>query len=181
MPEPLVKFLTYVFLALLYLFFLRVLRAVWIELREPRATAPVPEPAGAGPASPPPDPVPPASPPPHPAPPHPPPPRKARRRNRKDRAERLRIVEPATRKGQGFTLGEELTVGRAPTCGVSLPDDTFISQLHARLFRRDQELWIEDLGSTNGTYLNDHRVSGPALIHEGDRVRVGQTVLEVTR
>ncbi|MBO0691455.1 MAG: FHA domain-containing protein [Acidimicrobiaceae bacterium] len=161
MPEPLVKFLTYVFLALLYLFFLRVLRAVWIELREPRAAAGIPATAGEGYL-----PAPDAS---------------RSRRGRRQKAERLRIVEPVERRGQDFDLGDELTVGRAPSCGVSLPDDTFVSQIHARLFRRDQDLWIEDLGSTNGTFLNDHKVSAPAVMRKGDRVKVGRTVLEVTR
>ncbi|MCL2393859.1 MAG: FHA domain-containing protein [Acidimicrobiaceae bacterium] len=161
MPEPLVKFLTYVFLALLYLFFLRVLRAVWIELREPRATAPIPD-ATAGAYMPPPEPQRPGN-------------------SRRKKSERLRIVEPAARRGQNFDLGDELTVGRAPSCGISLPDDTFVSQIHARLFRRDQDLWIEDLGSTNGTFLNEHKVSAPAVMHRGDRLKVGRTVLEVTR
>lgn len=161
MPEPLVKFLTYVFLALLYLFFLRVLRAVWIELREPKAAAAVAESSDGGYL------------------PAPDPPRS--RKGRRNRAERLRIVEPAQRRGEDFDLGDELTLGRAPSCGVSLPDDTFVSQIHARLFRRDQDLWIEDLGSTNGTFLNDHKVSAPAVMHKGDRLKVGRTVLEVTR
>lgn len=161
MPEQLVKFLTYVFLALLYLFFLRVLRAVWIELREPKAAAPVPAPAGGGYL------------------PAPDPPRS--RRGGRKQPERLRILEPEARRGQDFDLGDELTVGRAPSCGVSLPDDTFVSQIHARLFRRDQDLWIEDLGSTNGTFLNDRKVSAPAVMHRGDRLKVGKTVLEVTR
>lgn len=161
MPEQLVKFLTYVFLALLYLFFLRVLRAVWIELREPKASAPAPAPAGGGYV-------------PVPDPPRP-------RRSRGKPPERLRILEPATRRGQDFDLGDELTVGRAPSCGVSLPDDTFVSQIHARLFRRDQDLWIEDLGSTNGTFLNDRKVSAPSVMHQGDVLKVGKTILEVTR
>lgn len=159
MPDQLVKFLTYLFLALLYLFFLRVLRAVWTELREPKAAAP----ATAG------DGYPPA-----------PDPQKSRRAGRKQ-PERLRILEPESRRGQDFNLDDELTVGRAPNCGVSLPDDTFVSQVHARLFRRDQDVWIEDLGSTNGTFLNDHKVSAPAVMHQGDRLKVGRTVLEVTR
>lgn len=165
MPEPLVRFLTYVFLALLYLFFLRVLRAVWMELREPKADARIP--AGA------------QVPPPAAAIPPPAPPRS--RKGRRQQADRLRILEPPARRGQDFDLGAELTVGRAPSCGVSLPDDTFVSQVHARLFRRDEDLWIEDLGSTNGTFLNEHKVSAPAVMHRGDRVKIGRTVLEVVR
>ena len=57
--------------------------------------------------------------------------------------------------------GDELTVGRATGASVSLPDDTFVSQVHARVFRRDGSLFVEDLGSTNGTFLNRKAVSAP--------------------
>jgi hypothetical protein len=165
-PEQLLNFLTYVFLALLYLFFLRVLRAVWMELREPKAAAPQVVAAGPGGGTAIPD-----------------SPREADlgRRRRKNQAERVRIIEPEGRRGQEFDLGDELTVGRAPGCVVSIPEDTFVSQLHARVFRRDQDLWLEDLGSTNGTFLNDKKVSAPVVMRKGDRLKVGKTVLEVTQ
>jgi pSer/pThr/pTyr-binding forkhead associated (FHA) protein len=72
-------------------------------------------------------------------------------------------------------------VGRAPGCGVSLPEDTFISQLHARVFRRDGSLFVEDLGSTNGTFLNRKAVSAAVPLRKGDRLQVGKTVLEVAK
>ena len=62
------------------------------------------------------------------------------------------MIEPAT--AQVFPLGEEVTIGRAPGCSVALADDTFVSQLHARVFVRDGQPFVEDLGSTNGTFLN---------------------------
>jgi pSer/pThr/pTyr-binding forkhead associated (FHA) protein len=64
---------------------------------------------------------------------------------------------------------------------VALPDDSYASQLHARIFRKDGRLWLEDLGSTNGTYLNAKAVTSPVALRRGDRVQVGRTVLEVTR
>jgi pSer/pThr/pTyr-binding forkhead associated (FHA) protein len=91
------------------------------------------------------------------------------------------VLEPAERKGQVFELGDELTMGRGQGCGVSLPDDTFVSQVHARVFRRDGSLFVEDLGSTNGTFLNRKAVSSPMALRKGDRVQVGRSVLEVTR
>jgi pSer/pThr/pTyr-binding forkhead associated (FHA) protein len=97
------------------------------------------------------------------------------------KSERLVVLEPAARTGQTFELGEELTVGRAPGCGVSLPEDTFISQLHARVFRRDGSLFVEDLGSTNGTFLNRKAVSTAVPLRKGDHLQVGKTVLEVAR
>jgi hypothetical protein len=159
-PDQLLTFLKYIFLALLYLFFLRVLRAVWIELREPKP-APLPAQAAAPAATP-------AS------------VSGNGRRGRHD-GERLVILEPAERKDQEFPLSAELTVGRAGGCGVPLPDDTFVSQLHARLFRRDGDLYVEDLGSTNGTYLNKKKVTAAIPLHKGDKLQIGKTIMEVRR
>ena len=92
------------------------------------------------------------------------------------------IIEPAEAKGRAFPLGAtgtELTVGRGGGCGVALPDDTFVSQLHARIFHADGSWFVEDLGSTNGTFLNRQKVSGPQSLRKGDRLQVGRTVLEV--
>lgn len=94
---------------------------------------------------------------------------------------RLKVVDPPQRRGRVYDLGEEVTVGRSPGCAVSLEDDSFISSVHARVYRRSGELWLEDLGSTNGTWLNDERVDGPSRLQRGDRVKVGSTTLEVAR
>ncbi len=94
---------------------------------------------------------------------------------------RLRILEPPDRRGQVIELTSELTLGRAASCGVVLTRDSFASSLHARVFPRDGEVWVEDLGSTNGTYVNDERLDAPSRLRRGDRLRVGQTVIEVAR
>lgn len=154
MPASLLTFLKYVFLALLYLFFFRVIRAVWTELREPRG-APTDLATGQG--------------------------SEDGRRAPSTPVGSLSVVAPPERAGQTFRLGEELTVGRAAGCGVPLGDDTFVSQLHARVFHRDGEYFVEDLGSTNGTFLNDHKVAAPVALRPGDRLQVGKTVLELAR
>lgn len=94
---------------------------------------------------------------------------------------RLRILEPPDQRGQVIELTSELTLGRASSCGVVLARDSFASSLHARVFPRDGEVWIEDLGSTNGTFVNEERLHTPARLRRGDRLRVGRTVLEVAR
>ena len=89
------------------------------------------------------------------------------------------VVEPQEQAGLGFELSDELTLGRAAGCQVTL-DDSFVSQIHARVFTRDGQFLVEDLGSTNGTYLNRKRVSGPMVLHRGDHLQVGSTIMELT-
>lgn len=170
MPESLLRILQFLLLLLLYLFFFRVLRAVWAEVANPREVSPAaPTRAGAVKA----------------------PTQGGGRRDRpgptpKGRPTRLKVVEPADRKGQAFDLAEELTVGRAAGCQVRV-DDTYASQLHARIFQRDGQLFVEDLGSTNGTYLNrrgtqaKEKVAGPLALKMGDRLMIGKTILEVAK
>jgi hypothetical protein len=73
-----------------------------------------------------------------------------------------------------------LQIGRGTNCEIR-PDDTYVSQVHARISNRNGAWVVEDLGSTNGTYLNQRKVSGPTGISAGDRIRVGKTVLEIRR
>jgi pSer/pThr/pTyr-binding forkhead associated (FHA) protein len=157
MPESLLTILKFCFLALLYLFFFRVLRAVWAELRPSPRAATTPAPARNKPA------------------------RRERSVVRTGPPTKLTVLEPKEQAGRVYPLGEELTVGRAAGCQVALGDDSYVSQLHARVFTRDGQLYVEDLGSTNGTYLNRKKVSGPMLVRRGDRLQVGKTVLEAQR
>lgn len=149
--EQLLNVLKLCLLALLYLFFLRVLRAVWVEVKGP-ALAGGAEPAGT---------------------------RATKERHRRRRsASQLRIVAPPELIGLRFDLTDEFTLGRAAGCQVTL-DDTYASQIHARVFRRDGQYYVEDLGSTNGTWLNRAKVTGPLELDRGDQIQIGNTVLEV--
>jgi pSer/pThr/pTyr-binding forkhead associated (FHA) protein len=74
-----------------------------------------------------------------------------------------------------------VTIGRGGGCAVPLTFDTFVSQVHARAFDREGTLWVEDAGSTNGTLVNSKRISQPMKLRKGDRVQVGETVLEARR
>jgi two-component system cell cycle response regulator len=69
--------------------------------------------------------------------------------------------------------GTTLEIGRSPTAEVSLPEVLSISRNHARIQYLEGLVVIEDLGSTNGTYVNDRRIGGPTVLRSGDRFQVG--------
>jgi FHA domain-containing protein len=153
-----------VLLASLYLFFARVLWAVWSEVRTDRRvvashvvherseTRAAPVPKG----------------------------RKAPK-GRRGRVGRMVILEPKAKRGTTFALNGtsgEITMGRDPSCTLPIEGDSFVSQRHARIYLLDGQPMVEDLGSTNGSFHNGNRLHGARLLHPGDRVQVGYTVLE---
>jgi len=77
-------------------------------------------------------------------------------------------------------LRDTIEIGRGDRCAIRL-QDTYVSQVHARLYAKDGAWYVEDQGSTNGTLLNDRRVDAPVEVHAGDVVKVGKTVLELKR
>jgi pSer/pThr/pTyr-binding forkhead associated (FHA) protein len=92
----------------------------------------------------------------------------------------LVVIDERGSKGKAISLDGTLQIGRAGACQIKLPD-TYVSSFHARIFRRDGGWFVEDLGSTNGTYLNQRRVTSPAELRAGDRLRIGKTTLELRR
>jgi pSer/pThr/pTyr-binding forkhead associated (FHA) protein len=88
------------------------------------------------------------------------------------------MVEPASAAGQEFPVNGEITMGRAASCTITL-DDTYISQLHVRVSPDPGGVAIEDLGSTNGTYLNRQRVTSRVIGTAGDRLQFGGIVMEL--
>jgi len=90
------------------------------------------------------------------------------------------VHEPDGAKPRTFKLAASMLVGRAPECDIKV-DDTYASQQHARLFGRQGGWYVEDLGSTNGTFVNEQRLAAPALVQPGDKIRVGTTMLELKR
>ncbi|MAT44841.1 MAG: hypothetical protein CL609_21125 [Anaerolineaceae bacterium] len=67
----------------------------------------------------------------------------------------------------------EVLVGRDPNCKIHIQDETVSSQ-HVRIYYHDNNWWIVDLNSTNGTFLNEEMISHPCVITENDEVRIGQ-------
>jgi pSer/pThr/pTyr-binding forkhead associated (FHA) protein len=162
--EGLLTVLKFCFLALLYLFLFRVVRIVRLELKPAKTVVPTPagaaQPAVAASA------VATAG--------------KTKEKKARGGAQ-LYLLDPPGRNGEVYAITEEVTVGRAPGCGVVLDDDTFVSQVHARLFQRGRETYVEDLGSTNGTLVNGVRISEVTRLHRGDQVQFGSTLAEITR
>jgi hypothetical protein len=80
---------------------------------------------------------------------------------------------PGLARGMSYDVADGATLGRGDV-EIQL-EDPFASSQHARLSRQGAILVIEDLGSTNGTYLNDELLRGPQPLHRGDRVRIGDS------
>lgn len=166
MTDQLLGILKLALLALLYLFFARVLWAVWTEVRGtgqplvPQGPVRPQPPAATAEAG----------------------PKRARRQKVRKaptgQVARLLVVEPAARKGATLGVDREITFGRAAGCTVSVPDDAYMSQVHARVYMDEGDVFVEDLDSTNGTFINGERVHGTRQLFHGDRLQVGHTVLE---
>jgi pSer/pThr/pTyr-binding forkhead associated (FHA) protein len=90
------------------------------------------------------------------------------------------VHEPDGVKPRTVRLSGATEIGRSESCAIRL-QDTYVSQVHARLANANGSWTVEDLGSTNGTFLNDRRVGDPVAVHAGDVVRVGKTLLELRR
>ena len=125
-----------------------------------------------------------------------------RRQGRKRQQPRSRPAQPAkpSRSGRGgraapqqlvvtggdlagTSIGladQQITIGRANDATLTLTDD-YASSRHARLFPQDGQWIVEDLGSTNGTYLDRQKVTQPTPVPVGVPIRIGKTVLELRR
>jgi pSer/pThr/pTyr-binding forkhead associated (FHA) protein len=154
--SAIVRPLQWLVIALIFLFFLRVMRAVWVEMR----------PAGLRNS------------------------RFARRQERREAAGaktgrrqlHLEVLEPEEAKGRSYGLDKgEVTIGRDASCVLSTANDIYSSSLHARVFLSNDQIWVEDLGSTNGTFVNAERITKETRLSRGDMLQVGGTVLEVVR
>lgn len=154
MPDLVLVLLKYVFLAVLYIFIARAVRAIYLELR------PAGKPAASSRRSAAPAPA-------------------SQSRGKKKAITKAAVIE-GDKKGRTISLPEEFIIGRAEKCHLVL-DDSYVSQMHARIFSKDGNYLVEDMGSTNGTYLNRRRITSPTELQRGDQVKVGKTVLEMRR
>lgn len=101
-------------------------------------------------------------------------------RQRRGVARVLAVVEGSLAGTELRLSDQPITVGRAGDCTLVLDDD-YVSNRHARFLVRDGTWLVEDLGSTNGTYLDRQRVSVPTRVSLGSPVRIGKTVIELRK
>lgn len=155
MPPVILTLLQGLFLLLLYVFVARAVRAV---LRDVTASGPGRVPA-----------------------------RTARRQARRQAPPRRRqavgqiVVHPPDQSPHAYPLdGGAITLGRASDVTIFL-DDPYVSDHHARLYREGDGWYVADEGSTNGTYLNQQKVTTPQPLSPGDQVSVGKTLIEVRK
>jgi len=139
------------FLVLLYLFIWRIVRTASRDLRLPQESIILAPSREGGLASPPPP----------------------------LRMGRLVVVKsPELDEGADFELNSsQITIGRGRQNDIPLSHDEYASARHARFEPRQDGVWVQDLGSTNGTYLNGARLERPRRLTHGDIVRVGETDL----
>lgn len=91
------------------------------------------------------------------------------------------VVTQGSLKGTTLALGQApVLLGRAPECTLVLEDD-YASNRHAQLSLREGTWMLEDLGSTNGTYLGRHKLEAPTPVEAGTSFRIGRTTLELRR
>ncbi|MGB3736400.1 MAG: FHA domain-containing protein [Ilumatobacter sp.] len=174
MSDQVLNVLKLSLLGLVYLFFARVLWAVWSEVKTPKARPiqqrqAVPQPANTPAATKPqqrPGTAPAAT--------------KTRKppKGRGGHAARLVILEPKHRRGMAVAIAGEITLGRDDSCTITIQDDSYVSTLHLRIYDYDGQPMVEDLDSTNGTFHNGNRLHGSKLLQPGDRIQVGTTVIE---
>ena len=111
-------------------------------------------------------------------------PKKPTRPSKKDKNEEaksattyLLTIAPQDTQGTEYPLEEEMFLGRDEECEITI-NDSFTSHRHARIFLEENTLYLEDLTSTNGTFVNGEKIEKPHLLEQRDRIQIGNTVLE---
>jgi hypothetical protein len=91
------------------------------------------------------------------------------------------FIREGSHEGESVALGDDpLLIGRGTDAAIRLDDD-YVSTRHARIARSGDQWFVEDLGSTNGTYVGSRRITQPTVISLGSQVRIGKTVLELRK
>jgi pSer/pThr/pTyr-binding forkhead associated (FHA) protein len=151
MNDPIALLLKFGFLAVLYLFLLWIARSALRDVSGGQATALADD---TGPTA---------------------RPRDERMDLRSGVFPQLEVVAALGREpGERVDVNDGITIGRSPTADIQI-DDPFASSAHARIFSRAQFMYIEDMGSTNGTFLNGRQLRKPEQLKVADSIRIGDT------
>ena len=100
------------------------------------------------------------------------------RSSRRKRAKEVVIVKSDSQSGLEIPIDSVIVMGRSDQADIVL-DDSYASEFHLRFSVDDGTLYVQDLGSTNGTYVNGRRITAPVSVGRGDAVQVGKSVMEV--
>src|SRR5215210_2654163 len=102
------------------------------------------------------------------------------KRTKRPRGEpRVLVVTQGNQAGQSAALSDGvIMIGRGADCQIILNDD-YVSTRHARVVSGENGIYVEDLGSTNGSYVNGQRITAPTTITMSDTVRIGKTILKL--
>ena len=102
------------------------------------------------------------------------------RRTKRQRGEpRVLMISQGNQAGLSADLASGvIMIGRGADCQLILEDD-YVSTRHARVVSTPDGIYIEDLGSTNGSYVNGQRITAPTTITMADTVRIGKTILKL--
>lgn len=156
MSTVLLFILHYIFLFLLFLFIFRLVKWMVGDLRDSVER----QPADAGPTGP-----------------------LKERLSSRATGGRIVVIEsssPESEPGDSYTIGEKVVIGRNDRSDIVIAD-SFVSAQHARIYLKDEQYWLEDLNSVNGTFLNDVRVKQPTVLVNGDEIRVGGVTFQFVR
>lgn len=81
------------------------------------------------------------------------------------------IAESGLLDGQRWPVEDDVHIGRDPDCGIVIPDRQ-VSRFHTRIYREDDQIWIEDLASKNGTYVNGNQIWDKTKLEDGDLIQI---------
>jgi len=91
------------------------------------------------------------------------------------------VILDGSNAGESVPLdGAPLLIGRGPDAAIRLDDD-YVSTRHTRIAASGDQWFVEDLGSTNGTYLGTRRLTQPAGVQAGSQIRIGKTTIELKK